>query len=136
MQIFISSITKTFVDDLKKKVKTVTCVVTGNSKYYLKKPLSTRNRRSHDDDGKATVMFFGTTQEPKIHLLSSLLTGMSAAGRVFSPHREDWRQVEERIANLSPSCVAQGLGDFPVGEELQKLVTELSKSKSCNKFRR
>lgn len=44
-----------------------------------------RNRRSHDDDGKATVMFFGTTQEPKIHLLSSLLTGMSAAGRVFSP---------------------------------------------------
>ena len=44
-----------------------------------------RNRRSHDDDGKATVMFFGTTQEPKIHLLSSLLTGMSAAERVFSP---------------------------------------------------
>ena len=45
-----------------------------------------RSRRNHDGEGgKAAVMFFGTTQEPKIHLLSSLLTGMSAAGRVFSP---------------------------------------------------
>ena len=61
---------------------------------------------------------------------------MSAAGRAFFRPREDWRQVKERIANLSPSSVAQGLRDFSVGEEMQKLVTELGKSKSYYKFRR
>lgn len=48
-----------------------------------------RSRRSHDGEGgKAAVMFFGTTQEPKIHLLSSLLTGPRrerCRTRVFPP---------------------------------------------------
>lgn len=61
---------------------------------------------------------------------------MSTAGRAFFRPRKDWSQVEERCANLSPPCVAKGLRDFPVGEEMQKLVTKLGKSKLYNKFRR
>ena len=123
----------------KKKVKTVTCVVIGNGKYHFK------NLYLWGVEGATTAKaakrlwcFLELHKNPKFtfSLACSQDLAVSAAGRAFFRPREDWRQVKERIANLSPSCVAQGLRDFSVGEEMQKLVTELGKSRSYYKFRR